>query len=797
MATEQIHTYCAMCVSRCGVLATVEDGRLTKVTADPEHPNGCICVKGTAAPEIVSSPDRLHYPMRRTRPKGEPDPGWVRISWEEALTMTARRLLDIKARSGPEAVVFSYATPSGSATYDFRDWLERLANAFGSPNVLTAIHICTWNRLYGTKYTYGVPIPGWPSPSPDDEYTRCMLLWGVNPQATAPSTALRISRARARGARLIVIDPRQHSLAAKADCWLRVRPGSDGALALGMIHVLLEEELYDAPFVRAWTNGPFLVREDTHQLLMAQDLAASGTPGTFVVWDDRSGGPVGYHPHTGYAQGGVEPALLGTFAVTLADGKAIACRPALDLLKAVAAQYAPERAEAITWVPADEVRRAVRLFASEKPSWYSTWVGLEQHSNAMQTNRAVCCFYALTGQFDRRGSNVLLASAPTNPIKGTELLPREKAALRLGLAEHPLGPPAEPGMVQADPVYRAILSGQPYPVKALVLFGSDPLLGYGDPLQGKAALSALDFYVHVDLVANPSTAFADLLLPASTCWEGEALRPSFDGSADVASWVQLRKAVVAPVAESRPDLEILFDLAGLLGLGAHFWDGDIEAALNYQLAPSGLSVQQLRAHPLGMRVEFPTRYQKYAEIEAKTGQPRGFPTPTRKIELYATRFASAGYDPLPVYSEPVDSPISRSVEVQEYPLVLTFFRLVQFCDEQHRHIPRLRRQVPEPFLEIHSHTAASVGIADGDRVVLETAMGRVRLKAKCNDALHPRVVATQYGWWQACRDLGLPGYDPFGPEGANANLLIPNAAIDPISASVPHRSQMCRVRKEG
>jgi hypothetical protein len=96
-----------------------------------------------------------------------------------------------------------------------------------------------------------------------------------------------------------------------------------------------------------------------------------------------------------------------------------------------------------------------------------------------------------------------------------------------------------------------------------------------------------------------------------------------------------------------------------------------------------------------------------------------------------------------------------------------------------------------------TRTARAVGVADGNWVVLETAMGRVRLKAKCNDALHPRVVATQYGWWQGCRELGLPGYDPFGPDGANVNLLIPNAAIDPISASVPHRSQMCRVRKEG
>jgi anaerobic selenocysteine-containing dehydrogenase len=329
------------------------------------------------------------------------------------------------------------------------------------------------------------------------------------------------------------------------------------------------------------------------------------------------------------------------------------------------------------------------------------------------------------------------------------------------------------------------------------MFGSDPLLSHGDPLQGKAALEAMEFYVHVDMVANPSAAFADLLLPATTCWEAEALRPSFDGSADVATWVQLRQAVVAPVAESRLDLEILFDLARRLGLGAHFYDGDIEAAFNEQLAPSGLTVRQLRAHPLGMRVENPTRYRKYAEIEAQTGRPRGFATPTRKIEIYATRFASAGYAPLPVYQDPVESPASRPEKAQEYPLVLTFFRLVQVCDEQQRHIPRLRRQVPEPFLEIHSRTATAAGIADGDWVVLETAMGRVRLKAKCNDELHPRVVATQYGWWQGCRELGRQGYDPFRPDGANVNLLIRNAILDPISTSVQHRSQMCRVRKEG
>ena len=237
---QRIHTYCAICTSRCGVIATVEDGKFTTVNADPDHPNGCIFVKGTAAPEIVYSPDRLRQPMVRTRRKGDGNPGWVEITWDQALTLAALRLNDIKANFGPEAVVLSRATTAGSAAIDFDGWIQRLANAFGSPNLLTSNHICTWNRRVGSKYTYGAGMP-----IPDFDHARCMLLWGINPQATSPAQATRISRARNRGAKLIVMDPRETGLAQKADCWLRLKPGTDGELAMAMIHVLIEENLFN------------------------------------------------------------------------------------------------------------------------------------------------------------------------------------------------------------------------------------------------------------------------------------------------------------------------------------------------------------------------------------------------------------------------------------------------------------------------------------------------------------------------------------------------------------------------
>jgi anaerobic selenocysteine-containing dehydrogenase len=421
------------------------------------------------------------------------------------------------------------------------------------------------------------------------------------------------------------------------------------------------------------------------------------------------------------------------------------------------------------------------------------------HTNAMQTNRAVCCFYALTGQFDEQGSNVLTATTPSRPIVGSQLLPREKADLRLGLVNHPLGPPNDPGYVQAAGVYDAILSGRPYPVRALMLFGSDPLLRNGDASRGKQAFTALEFYAHVDVFANPTASFADVLLPASSAWESEALKTSFflkSSTQDAAGWAQMRKAVVPPLPNTRSDLAVIFDLACRLGLGEHFFRGDVEAAWRYQLETSGLTLEQLRASPIGLKADVATHYRKYAGLDPATGKPRGFPTPSRKLELYSARFAGAGYDPLPSHSEPAESPIGTSELARDYPLVLTSFRHLQFVDQQHRNIPRLRSAVREPMVEIHPETASDLGVLDGEWVNLETVAGAIRLKAKYNDALHPRVVCAPYGWWQACSELGLLGYDPLSRSGSNVNLIIPNTHIDPLSASVPHRSSMCRVTKD-
>lgn len=785
MTTERIPTFCAMCTSRCGVIATVEDGVFTKVTADPDHPNGCICIKGSAAPEMVYSPDRLRTPMKRTRPKGDADPGWQPISWDEAMTTIAEKLLAIKAEDGAEAVVVGCATTAGAATEDMRPWLERMTGAFGSPNYLAPGHVCTWNRVYGSKFTFGAPVP-----RIDLDRSNCILLWGVNPQVTEPAQAMRIAKARKRGTNLIVIDPREHELARKADCWLRVRPGSDGALALAMIHVLFDENLYDEAFLRDWTNGAFLIREDNGTLLTGADITRGGDRDRFAVWDGNTAALCA--GHTGTTD--QKPALFGRFEVVLADGNTVRCHTVADALRDRAAQYAPERSADITWVAAADVRRAVRLFATDTPSGFESWTGTEMHSDAGQMNRAMHCFYALTGQYDAPGSNVEFDRPAARPITAAEFLPDSQDAKRLGLADHPLGPPRDPGHVQHARVYRAILEHDPYPVRALVLFGSNILVGHVDPERGRDALEALEFYVHVDMFDNPGAAYADILLPAATTWESPAAHASFRGDAGTAGWAQYKAAPLPPQHESRPDLDIIFDLAVRLGLGDAFFGGDQDAAWDHHLAPAGLSIDALRAAPSGVRAPVETRYRKYAETDPKTGRPRGFATASGRIELYAPEFPAAGYDPLPCYAEPVDSPLDDGNSA--YPLVMTSFRTIQFIGPQNRNIPRLRSRQRDPFMELHPETAVAAGIDDGDWAILENAHGSVRLKVRHSASLHPRVVCAPYGWWQHCAELDEPGHDPFADDGANLNRLVPDADIDPYSASVPHRSRMCRVRPD-
>lgn len=779
-----IQTYDPQCKSRCGVICHIEDGKLVKIRKDPRHPNfTSLCPKGLASPELVYHPERLQYPLKRTRPKTDPDPGWERISWEQALDTIAQKLLRIRQTHGAEAVVFGKGSSGGGPANDFKEWVYRLGLAFGSPNYdHGTIHICSWHKSQGSRHTYGVSMP-----KPDFENTDCILLWGHNPAASWKKHLEDVNAARKRGAGIIIIDPRRNETWKQGDLWLPVRPGTDTALALAMLNVVIHEKLYDREFVRNWTNSPFLVRTDNGRFIRQNEVGSALQNNPYLVWDESADEPMGYDPRTRtYLKEGT-PALCGEHRLKLTNGKTVTCRPAFAYLTDRVNQYPPEKSAEITWVDADRIREAARVFYTSKSSCYYAYNGVEQHTSAMQNNRAICTFFALSGNFDRPGGNVIFPKPKTNKVDGKKEFKLDK--LPLGKANRPLGPTN----VQARDLYRAILEEKPYPVKALVSFSGNSLTANGDSKRGKAAFEKLEFFALAELFETPAAKMADILLPATTAWESFFVKPTFEGTAETCCHLQLMPQVIQPLYEARPDISIIFELAMKLGLSDKFWNGDIEAAFNYQLAPSGLTVEDLRKNPVGISLPLPVTYEKHKEIDGAGA--KGFSTPTGRIEVYSEQFLDNGFDPLPVFEEPLMSPFSQPELAKKFPFILTNAKLLSYCHGQHRGVPALRKMVPHPYVEIHPESAEKLGIKKGDWVKMETPHGSIHVKTKFQEGIHPRVVCTQHGWWQSCRQLNLPGYDPFSNKGANVNLIVTNDLVDPITGAVPHKSYICSIIK--
>ncbi|MGE6734961.1 molybdopterin-dependent oxidoreductase [Streptomyces sp. NPDC059900] len=769
--------YCTLCRSRCGAVYTVEAGSLRGVRPDTDHPTGAaMCPKGRAAPEIVHSPDRLTQPLRRTTPKSDPDPKWEPISWEEALSEIAEKLGRIKAQSGAEAVAFAVTSPSGTPMSDSIDWVERFIRRFGSPNTCYSTEICNWHKDWAHAFTFGSALP-----VADFASTDLAILWGHNPAKTWLAQSAALARARAAGARLAVIDPRRSTSATDADQWLRVRPGTDAALALGTARLVLDQRGHDEAFVRSWTNAPLLVRRDTGRFLRAEDIDPELEG--YAVWDTADNNWRPYDTRRA-ARHPERFALRGARQVRTRTGS-IACVPAFERYREACLPWGLKETARATDIAPEQVRAFADAIARARSVSYHAWSGVGQHANATQTERAIATLYALTGSYDAPGGNVIWPRHPVNPATGLTQLPAAQRAKALGLAEHPLGPPAQ-GWVNGRDLCRAILAHEPYAVRALVGFGSNLVLSQPDPRRMAEALRSLDFYVHLDLFANPTSQFADIVLPVNSPFEREALKAGFEISERAQEHIQLRPRMVDPVGQSRSDTEVVFDLAGRLGMGAEFFDGNVEAGWNHQLAPLGLTASELRQHPGGLRVPLTTVHRKYA-TPTQDGHVTGFATPTRRVELYSEQLAEHGYSPVPVHTAATGSDAA-------YPLLLTCAKNGYFCHSQHRGLSSLRKRSPEPTLDLSVAAARRRSISDGQWVALSTRSGTVRMRARIDADLHDDVVVAEYGWWQQASDLALPGHDPYDGKGSNYNLLIGDEVSDPISGSVPMRSTACEVR---
>lgn len=684
MVRKTLSTYCALCISRCGCLATLDDGKLVRVSADHDHPTGrAICVKAKTAPQLVTHPDRLTRPLLRTRPKGDPDPGWRPIDWNEALSIAGERL----RAAGPESTAFAVTTPSGTAVADSFDWILRLVHIWGSPNLVFATENCNWHRDFSPSLTWGRSFG-----MPDYARTKTILLWGSNPAATWLAHAERIRAAQRRGANLIVVDPRRSGLASRADIWLAVKPGSDAALALGLIHLMLTKGGVDLDFLRLHSDA-------------------------FSLCPD------------------------GECSI-------------LERLTERAAQWPPGRVASVTGVSEESLYRTATMIAEAKPVSLYTWAGTCQQQQATVTARCISLFYALTGSLGQPGGNRWFAKPRLNDIAAFDQVAPHLREKTLGIKERPLGPPSR-GWITTRDLFRTIVSEQPYPIRALVAFGSNFLVSKPATQHAEDALAKLDFFIQSELFETPSTRWADLLLPAASCWERHGLQAGFFVDQAAEAHVQLRPALVRPPGEARSDTAIVFDLARVLGLSEDFFNGDEEAGLAHILAPSGLSVEALRSHQRGLTA---------TNLDAKDQLPM--------ITLWSEALARLGEDALPTWEPPERAP--------EFPFLLTSGKTVPYCHSQFHQIETLRKLEPEPVAELAPDVAAARNIRPGDIIVIRTSVGEVYFRATINSGLSAGTIWAHYGWWRADQNV-------------NYNAVMDGECFDVVSGSNALRGIACDV----
>jgi thiosulfate reductase/polysulfide reductase chain A len=440
-------------------------------------------------------------------------------------------------------------------------------------------------------------------------------------------------------------------------------------------------------------------------------------------------------------------------------------------------EFTPEWAEPITWVAADKIRAAARLFAATKPAMLEWGCAIEHTPKCIQTVRAVSMLPALTGNIDVPGGWVFGMHGLGRFPSLIENLTPEANAKRLGAERFKLlgGEGADLPAAHIPTLLRAMREGKPYPVKAFLVFGNNTLTTYANTSLVYESLMKLDFMVCADLFMTPTAELADIVLPAAAWPELDQLA----GLPTVAANVVLAQQKAVQIGECKSDEEMFVALARRMKLPV--CTEPVKDVLDAQLAAGGLDVTFDQFKEKGF-IKVPFKYRKY--------QNGGFKTPTGKIELYATRLEQLGYAPLPHYEEPPESPISTPETAAHYPLVLTTGgRISFFFNSEHRQLATLRKAQRDPVAEIHPETASRFGIVNGTWMWIETRRGRIRQKAKLTTGIDPRVVHVQHGWWFPEQ----PGPD-YGVWTSNANLLTDNRPpYDPAMGTYQLRALLCRV----
>jgi len=440
-------------------------------------------------------------------------------------------------------------------------------------------------------------------------------------------------------------------------------------------------------------------------------------------------------------------------------------------------EMTPEWAEPITWVPADKIRAAARLFAECKPAMMEWGCAIEHTPNTIQTVRAISIIPALTGNIDVPGGWIFGMHGAGRFPSLIENLDPEVEKKRLGYDKYKMlcGEGADLPACHIPTLIDAMRDGVPYRVRCFMVFGNNTLTTYANSKLVYEALMKLDYMVCADLFMTPTAELADIVLPAASWPELNqiAALPTIAGN------VVMGQQQVVRIGECKSDEEIFVELARRMNLPV--CQESVEEVLDEMLKSGGQSVDFRGLTERGW-IHVPQKYRKY--------ETSGFKTPTGKLELYSTRLEAMGYEPLPYYEEPPESPVSTPEVAADFPLVLTTGgRIPVFFNSEHRQLPLCRKGHPEPLAEIHPDTAAKYGIEDGEWMWIESRRGKIQQKAKVTDKIDPRVIHCEHGWWFPERHTVDKGIWE-----SNANVLTNNRApFDPQMGTYQLRGLLCRV----
>jgi len=650
--------------------------------------------------------------MKRAGERGEGK--WERISWDEAINTIATKFSEIRDKYGSKAVAF--LPTSGYYGYLNGSYgsVIRFANIFGGTYGEGALDSAT---PLGVQQVLGGPYDAQGNEAADLSNARLIITWGSNLTESNLQNWHFVADALDNGAKLIAIDPNFTITASRADLWVPVRPGSDTALALSMMNVIMEETLYDRDFVADHTVAPFLVREDTGLFLREKDVKQDGSD-KYMVWSSST------NEAAPYDQAAPSPALTGSYTVV-----GLSCKPALQMLWDHTKNYDPDSVSKITDVQPDTIRMIAREYATRKPATIYWGFGIDRYYHGDMIGRAIATLGGLTGNIGKPGAT------PCGGFGGATLL---SSPVNFGAWLTPTD--GRMSSLNNFFLFDAIERGEPYPIKAAYICDSNYVVSY--PNQRKILeqqLPKLDFIAVADLSMTDTAKQADIVLPVTTWFENDDLVPSMHVH------IMLQERAIEPLYECKSDLEIFSMLAEKLGFGEHFNKSAqdfIRLLLDTQeLRDRGITYESLKK-------DGAFRVPPSPHVPFQDGK---FNTLSGRIEFYNETImsrSSAGSElqsKLPVFAPPIeawpDNPLAS-----KYPLVCSQPGSKFLVHSQYFNIPWLRELDPHPTVGMNPSDAKARSISEGNVVEVFNDRGSVQLQAKLSDGIRPGTVSISRGW---------------------------------------------------